>query len=69
MGMFWGVCFLTFFDMSFRFPDIHDIDEYLENGKRYQKMSGNRHPITCPFYVCISHVSLSIFIYKHINDT
>ena len=43
--------------------------EYLENGKRYQKMSTNRPPKTCPFYVYISHVLWSIFIYKHINDT
>ena len=25
--------------------------EYLENGKRYQKMSENKPPKTCPFYV------------------
>ena len=36
--------------------------EYLENGKRYQKMSTNRPPKTYPFYVYISHVLCPIFI-------
>ena len=30
--------------------------EYLENGKRYQKMPLNRPPKTCPFYVYMGHV-------------
>ena len=36
--------------------------EYLENGKRYQKMSRNRPPKTYPFYVLLSHVLCPIFI-------
>ena len=36
--------------------------EYLENGKRYQKMSKNRPPKTCTFYVYISQVLCPIFI-------
>ena len=36
--------------------------EYLENGKRYQKMSTNRPSKTRPFYVYIGCVSCLIFI-------
>ena len=36
--------------------------EYLQNGKRYQKMSLNRLPKTCPFYVYLP--CLTWFIFK-----